>query len=164
MSQGKVFRCGTCGAPLNEVAGKSVVSCLYCENENHLEPAAKAQSQEPKQHARFAQAGGDPSAANAKDHEAQSEALMRKFEKAQERAMTTGDREAARRAVRHFEGYMRLQYAPTIEFCHNQDPDNPQVVQTLQQIDETIDQACRGIAASLGMEYVPAEERLRSDE
>ncbi len=58
---------------------------------------------------------------------------------------------------------MRLQYAPTLHVYRNWDPDDPQVVAALKQIDDAIDQAVGSVAESLGVEYRSTRERLGID-
>jgi hypothetical protein len=156
MSSARVFRCGTCGAPLEGIADARVVRCTYCHGENRIDPAPAAP---PPAAGGYAPFGRAP--APVDDHEARSEALLAEFEREQERALMEGDAEAARRAVEHFEGYLRLQYAPTIQLYTQMAPNDPQVLAALQQIDATVDQSVRSIAESLGVEYRTAEQRVR---
>lgn len=156
MSETHVYRCATCGAPIPREGTATRVKCPYCDAENRLVAAEVEEAQ--AKHARFAQAvkeANDMTAANEK----RGETLMRKFEEAQERAMIHGDRVAAEAAVRHMEGYMRLQYAPTIH-VYSSMPDDPKVQEALEQIDEVIDQSVSSIAQTLGVEYTKTKDRM----
>jgi hypothetical protein len=130
---------------------------MYCEAENRLvsEEVANAQQEQ----VRFAQVVEEAEQMQS-DVEPRAARLMAEFEAAQQSALVGGDTDAAQQAVRHFEGYMRLQYAPTIHMYKTWDPTDPQVEQALRQIDETIDQAVGSVAESLGVEYRPTRDRL----
>jgi len=157
MDPTSTFRCASCGAPLQRPGSQTVVVCIYCSSENRL-VAAEVEAAQAK-HARFAQAVKEADAMTT-DTQARADALMAELTPLQERAVLESDRAAGARATQLFEGYMRLQYAPTIHMYRASDPDDPQIVAALKQIDDAVDQAVGAFASSVGVEYETAAERL----
>lgn len=143
------IRCATCGAPLRDTEERTAVSCGYCGFENRLISVEAERLQQ--KHERFAEAAREAQEMG-EEVERRANELMKRFEKAQERALMSGDGQAAHEAIQCFEGYMRLQYAPTIHMYRSYDPDDPQVAAALKEIDDAVAQAVRGIAESLGVQ------------
>jgi uncharacterized Zn finger protein (UPF0148 family) len=136
------IRCANCGAPLEDTAGATVLRCPYCLTENRLERCGPS-----VERVQLAAAEAD---ALAKENEAKGEELRERFMSLAERARE-GDEEAAEGALAAMEGYLRLQYAPTIHIYQSWDPNDPRVVQAMEQIDQAIAQALASLAASLGI-------------
>lgn len=157
MDPTQTFRCASCGAPLTRSNQAAVVDCIYCGSQNRLVTAEVEEAQ--AKHARFAQAADEARGMDA-DVSARSEALMAELTPLQEKALVEGDREAGQRATELFEGYMRLQYAPTLHMYKAMEPDDPTVVAALGQIDAAVDQSVAAFAQSVGADYKSTAERL----
>jgi predicted nucleic acid-binding Zn-ribbon protein len=152
-----VYRCATCGGPLEDTDQKVLVRCLYCQCENRLieveHERALARSTRVLTAAAQAQLMGD-------ELEARGAELLAAFKRESEQAHLNGDPRAAHTAVQHLEGFLRLQYAPTLHIYRSMDPDDPVVVAALAQIDRLIDEATGKAAAGLGIHYRTTRERL----
>jgi predicted nucleic acid-binding Zn-ribbon protein len=152
-----VYRCATCGGPLEETDQKVLVRCLYCQCENRLieveHERALARSSRLLAAAAQAQLMGA-------ELEARGAELLAAFERESAQARINGDPRAAHAALQHLEGFLRLQYAPTLHMYRSMDPDDPVVVAALAQIDRVIDEAMGTAAASLGIPYRTTRERL----
>ena len=122
--------------------------CVYCQCENRLVEVAHAQAM-----ARSARLVAAAASAHllADELAARGEELLAAFHRERERAHVHGDREAAHAALRHLEGFLRLQLAPTLHVYRSMEPDDPAVVAALTQIDHKIDEAVAAAAASLGV-------------
>lgn len=144
------FRCANCGAPLQSGDGDGVhVRCRYCRAENVLSRSIGA-GDDPATKGRRLQLAAVEAQALAKRNEERSAALMAEFE-ALSLAAHQGDREAAEEAVVLMEGYLRLQYAPTVHMYTSYDPTDPAVVQAMQQIDTAVHQALAAVRESFGL-------------
>jgi len=150
-----VFRCATCGAPLEGTAGTFVIRCVYCDCENRL-VAAEAEHMQAH-HARFAQAS-EEAHEMARDLDARGAELMAAFQRESARALEQRDPDAAYAALRHFEGYLRLQYAPTLHLYKS--AGDPRSLGALTEIDQVIDRAVAEAAKGLGVPYRTTAERL----
>lgn len=154
---GRVARCGTCGAPLVGTAGQVHVRCEYCQSENRL---VSVEIENARSRAARVSVAAEAAQASIEELSARGERLLAEFERASERAHLHGDRRAAEAALRYFEGYVRLQYAPTLQVYAAMEPDDPVVVSAHAQIDRTIDDAVRATAEGLGVPYRTVRERL----
>ncbi|ACY18702.1 hypothetical protein Hoch_6228 [Haliangium ochraceum DSM 14365] len=144
-----ICRCANCGAPLESDAGDGVrVSCRYCGAENVLSRALFGDDAAVK--AKRMQLAAGEASVIAKQNEARAQALMEEFQQLSIAAYQ-GDRDAAERAVVAMEGYLRLQYAPTIHVYNSYDPSDPTVVAAMKQIDEAVAEALRATRESLGL-------------
>jgi LSD1 subclass zinc finger protein len=156
MAAGSVHRCGTCGAPLSGIAGAVHVRCEYCESENRL---VSVEAENATMRVARIQAAADGAQVLATELAARGERLFADFERASEQA-AHGDRAAAAAALRHFEGYLRLQYAPTLHIYQSMEPDDPIVVKALAEIDRAIDAGVGAAATALEVPYRTVRERL----
>ena len=152
-----VHRCATCGGPLEGTEGRVLVRCMYCQCENRLVEVAHARALATSARLVAAAASAD---LLADELAARGEELRAAFVRESERAHVHGDREAAHAALRHLEGFLRLQLAPTIHVYRSMEPDDPAVGAALSQIDHKIDEAVAAAAASLGVHYRTTRERL----
>ncbi len=152
-----VCRCATCGGPLEGTTGQVIVRCAYCQCENRLieveHERAMARS------ARLVTAAAHATLL-ATELEVRGAELLAAFERESARAHAHGDPQAAHAALRHLEGWMRLQYAPTLHVFHSMEPGDPMVAIALAQIDQAIDNGVAAAAASLGVTYRTTRERL----
>lgn len=157
MSRVRVERCAVCAGPLEGTAGAVVVRCAYCRAENRLVAVEQEQAQ-----ARVDRltAAADEARRLATEVAARAEELRASFDRAMERAMLGDDAEAGAAALRHLEGWMRLEYAPTLHMYRAMPPDDPAVVAALAQIDDAIDRALATTAQQLGVPYRSVRERL----
>lgn len=157
----RIHRCANCGAPLEGAADVRMAACLYCRVENHIGTVPSSRSVPA---ARSSDGPGAPTgnverfqlAAReaediAKSNEARGEALMADFKALSTQAHMEGDRAAAEQAVIAMEGYMRLQYAPTVHLYNSWDPNDPQVVAAMEQIDAAIESAIAGVRSTLNL-------------
>lgn len=94
----------------------------------------------------------------ASELEARGEQLLAAFQRESERVHD--DPDAAHAALRHLEGFLRLQYAPTLLVYQSLELDDPMVTSSIAQIDEAIDSAMMAGAAGLGITYRTTRERL----
>lgn len=144
------FRCANCGAPLRSDGGDGVrVDCRYCHAENVLSRSIGSGA-DPAIKSRRLQLAASEAQTIAKQNEARAAALMAEFEQLSV-AAHGGDRQAAEKAVVAMEGFLRLQYAPTVHMYTSYDPNDPTVVQAMAQIDDAVAQALKAIRESLGL-------------
>jgi hypothetical protein len=143
-------RCARCAGPLEGTRGQVVVTCAYCGTENRLVSLA---------HERLTTAATE-SRRLAADLDARAEELRVAYERDYERAVLNGDRTTGASALRHLEGWLRLQYEPTLHLYRSMPPDDPTVSEALAQIDEVIDRALTAAAEPLGIPYRTVRERL----
>lgn len=142
--QSSVVRCASCAAPLRDVGHANVVICRYCRAENHVAHTAEAMTARAQ---RF-QAAADEANAMVADVQARGEALMAEYEELATR-VHAGERELAPRALEAFEGYIRLQYVPTLHMYGAWGTDDPRIAAALEEIDATVKSAVAAMAASL---------------
>ncbi len=152
-----VYRCATCGGPLEGTDGQVVVRCAYCQCENRLIEVEQARML--ARSARLVTAAAHATLL-ATELEARGAELLAAFERESVRARAHGDQQAAQAALRHLEGWLRLQYAPTLHVYRSMEPDDPVVASALAQIDQAIDKAVAAAATSLGVPYRTTRERL----
>jgi len=144
------FRCANCGAPLQSEDGDGVhVHCRYCRAENVLSRSIGSGDDLATKSQRL-QLAATEAQTIAQQNEARAAELMADFE-ALALAAHQGDREAAEKAALAMEGYLRLQYAPTVHMYQSYDPNDPAVVQAMQQIDHAVSQALAATRESLGL-------------
>lgn len=146
-----------CAGPLEGTAGQVIVACAYCGSENRL--VAREHEQALAASARLTAAAREARQL-AGDLEARAEEQRAAYVHASERAMQGHDPQAAAAALRHLEGWLRLQYAPTLHLYEAMPPDDLTVVAALAQIDAVIDQALTTAAQQLGTPYRTTRERL----
>lgn len=144
------YRCANCGAPLRSADGDGVkVACRYCHAENVLSRSIGSGADAATKVKRMQLAASEAQML-AKQNEARSEELMAEFERLSGLAHQ-GDRAAAEQAVVAMEGYLRLQYAPTVHMYQSYDPSDPAVIEAMGQIDAAVAQALTAIRESLGL-------------
>lgn len=124
------------------------VTCRYCGAENILSQVVSGDDVAAK--VRRMQLAASEATALAKQNEARGEALMAEFQELSTAAYQ-GDRAAAERAVVAMEGYLRLQYAPTVHIYNSYDPNDPTVIAAMKQIDDAVAQALQATRESLGL-------------
>ena len=142
--EASVVRCASCAAPLGDVGHADVVVCRYCKAENHVAHTAEAMTTRVQ---RF-QVATDEAKAMAADAERRGAALMTEYESLVSR-VHAGDRSLIPRALEVFEGYIRLQYAPTLHMYGAWGTDDPRIAAALQEIDATVESAVSAMAESL---------------
>ncbi|HJL39833.1 MAG TPA: hypothetical protein RMG48_00890 [Myxococcales bacterium LLY-WYZ-16_1] len=143
---GSAVRCANCGAPLKGVARSSVVICPYCETENHV-----AETPEGIRGlvARMKQASHEADAIAAANEE-KAEELMQRF-LAELGNFEQGDSRAADRALCAYEGYLRLQFAPTLHMYAAMGHDHPAAAEGMRSIDEAVATALRSVVENHGL-------------
>ncbi len=144
MLESSVVRCASCAAPLGKVSHADVVVCPYCRAENHVAQTAEAMTARVQ---RF-QVAADEANAMITDVQARGEALMAEYEALLVR-VHAGERELAPRALELFEGYIRLQYVPTLHMYGAWGTDDPRIAAALKEIDATVESAVAAMAESL---------------
>ena len=144
--QSTIVRCASCAAALGDVAHADVVVCRHCRAENHVSLSAEAATARAQ---RFQVAAAEAKSMAA-DIGARSDALMEEYQSLLQRVLM-GERELAPRALEVFEGFMRLQYAPTLHFYGAWDSDDPVIVDALREVDATVAKAVAAAAESLGL-------------
>lgn len=138
-----IVRCVSCAAPLGDVGQLAVVVCRYCRAENHVAATPEAMAAT----ARRVQVAADEAREMAAASEARGQALMAEYEALSTRVLQ-GERNLATAALQCLEGYLRLQYAPTLHLYAAMDPDDPAVIAALEQIDATVAEVVASMAES----------------
>lgn len=139
-----VVRCASCAAPLDSVAELAVVVCRYCRAENHVAQTPEAAAAHCARVRLAAEEARDLAAAQ----QARSDALQAEYEALIMR-VHAGEEALATQALERFEGFLRLQYAPTLHLYAAMDPDDPRVLAAMQQIDDAVRSAVQAMAEAL---------------
>jgi uncharacterized Zn finger protein (UPF0148 family) len=143
----EIVRCATCGAPLGGVTEATMVVCPYCGCENHVtQTAAHMQAR-----ARRFEVAAKEADQMGRDNEARAQALMAEHQALLVRYME-GDKSVGQSVLRTLEGYLRLQYAPTLHIYGAYGMDDPKIADALAQIDATVKSAVEQTAQRLGIE------------
>lgn len=144
--EAEVVRCATCGAPLAGVTQATAVVCPYCRAENHVaETAAHAQAR-----VRRFEVAAHEADQIGRDTQAQAEALLAEHQALMKR-FVNGDSSAGPDVLRTLEGYMRLQFAPTLHIYGAWGMDDPKIAEALAQIDTAVRTAVEDTAKRLGI-------------
>ncbi|MEM6294684.1 MAG: hypothetical protein AAGA54_25640 [Myxococcota bacterium] len=142
--QASIVRCASCAAPLDNVGHADVVTCRYCKAQNHVAHTPEATTARLQ---RF-QVAADEAQAMAADVETRGAALMQEFESLLAR-VHAGEPELAPRALELYEGFIRLQYLPTLHMYGAWGSDDPRVAKALHDIDAAVAASVASMAESL---------------
>ena len=133
MPEAVVVRCPSCGAPLSQTEGTFVVKCSFCDSECRLaSKEAEAQARETSQ-----------LFDRMKESERIEAEVRPRIEELNEKmsgALAEGDKE---KAVRYFEGIMRLETLASQNLMGD----------SFNYLDEVVIPAVSDFARSMGVEY-----------
>ena len=133
MPEGVVVRCPSCGAPLSQTEGTFIVKCSFCDSECRLaSKEAEAQARETGE-----------LFSRMKDSERIETEVRPKIDELNKKmanALAAGKRE---KAVRYFEGIMRLETLASQNLMGD----------SFNYLDEVVVPAVSDFAKSMGVEY-----------
>ena len=144
--EAEIVRCATCGAPLDGVTEATMVVCPYCGCENHVAETAAHVNAKVR---RFEVARVEADQMG-RDNEARGQVLMAEHQALVARYIE-GDESVGPVVLRTLEGYLRLQYAPTLHMYGAFGMDDPRIADALAQIDATVKAAVEQTAQRLGI-------------